>query len=508
MAAPKIPLGSRLAKSKRAPAAKLIGNPRPANGAAQTAGADPLHPSRRSNTMNMMTKIEAVAPRKIGAAPFSQLSRTARGSEQFVLPAVPANISSELAGIVAEYTVAFLGDCDQWYAAARRVRGFKPATFAELATKLLIGLHYQDPEICEGGLAIGAPSCRDDRLATEMAIDCLDWALRFAVPPVSPEWEAAEEALRQVDLELEDPAIVEDEDVDRLADIRGEKVDAILALPAQTPAQALRKIELAMFDDHMVRTGSDFPAVFAEAKRVILGQHAIENKVPVESRLEPSAVATGGIDPHPSWLTERGIITARLESSADKPEEQADRADRLNALDNLILSTPATTREGASAKLLTVVKALSEGHVTVEEDAARIVAEVQPLLEMPASGHGATGGSAGLSPVMSKIVAAWADASRAFGSFSGPDEICDALCEASHTLARAVANTPAETHDDLAIKVYMLALVECDQTGPQPLVHKVAPEDAEYEQTHLWSGIIADLPRISPAVRDLIASAS
>jgi hypothetical protein len=109
---------------------------------------------------------------------------------------------------------------------------------------------------------------------------------------------------------------------------------------------------------------------------------------------------------------------------------------------------------------------------------------------------------------MSKIVAAWADASRAFGSFSGPDEIYDALCEASHTLARAVANTPAETHDDLAIKVYMLALVECDQTGPQPLVHKVAPEDAEYEETHLWSGIIADLPRISPAVRDLIASAS
>jgi hypothetical protein len=43
------------------------------------------------------------------------------------------------------------------------------------------------------------------------------------------------------------------------------------------------------------------------------------------------------------------------------------------------LETPASTREGAGAKLLLLAKLAAEGHDVDEEDAARIVAEAEAI---------------------------------------------------------------------------------------------------------------------------------
>lgn len=242
-----------------------------------------------------------------GAAPANPAAHVVNADGQFVLSPVPTNICPELAEMAAEYTAAFpMGGenaAENWAAAARRIREFDPGTLAELATKLMIGLHFRDPELCEGALAIDAPEAPHDRLAKEILLDCLDWIQRPPVARPSGEWEAAEEALRDADANLEAlPKPYTDEDCDRLADIRSEAVAAILALPATTPAQALRKIELSMFDDTMVLANVDFPTVLAEARSVIL--------VDAERRERPSSpglhsVAQAWLD---RWNAIGGVI--------------------------------------------------------------------------------------------------------------------------------------------------------------------------------------------------------
>jgi hypothetical protein len=131
---------------------------------------------------------------------------------------------------------------------------------------------------------------------------------------------------------------------------------------------------------------------------------------------------------------------------------------------------------------------------------------VAPIVAMPATAHAmATSALAGLSPLMHKAVMRWAASARAFGTFVGEVKRCNELCSSSHADACAVAALPAETWEDLAVKTYMLALVECGQIGPGPLVHDVDQVEAGHEETHLWRGIIRDLPLTSPAVRALIA---
>src|SRR3546814_5188919 len=110
---------------------------------------------------------------------------------------------------------------------------------------------------------------------------------------------------------------------------------------------------------------------------------------------------------------------------------------------------------------------------------------------------------------MSVAVMDWATSCTAFnGATDRSENDRNYLCRVSHEAAAIVAATPAATLDDLAVKTFMLALVECERVGPQPLQHGVHPGYEEYEETKLWQGVIADLPRISPAVRYLINSAT
>src|SRR6187402_3464360 len=204
--------------------------------------------------------------------------RAANAKGQFILPNIPANTSPGLAAMIEEYRIGF-GHLDEdehprWGAAARQIHAFDPASLADLAAKMIVAIHYRDPE-CDGRqLAIEAPETPADRLAVELELTCLDWLLtKAADAPVNQDaWIAAEQAYAKADAELDAlPAPYTNEEVDRLADIRGDAIDAILNLPASTVGQAVRKIELAMFDGTMVRSGIDFAALLADATRLARG---------------------------------------------------------------------------------------------------------------------------------------------------------------------------------------------------------------------------------------------
>ena len=298
--------------------------------------------------------------------------RAMNGQRQFVLPAIPASTSPALAALVAEYQAGFVAipeeEHPRWGAAAEQIHNFEPASIADLAAKLIIAIHYRDPETSKSELAIDAPEAAIDRLAAEMELRCLDWLLDRAAltASTSDAWDAAEQAYQKADADLEAlSGPFTDEQIDRLADLRSDAIDAIMALPAATSAQALRKIELAMFDGSHVRTGVDFPALIADARRSVVAE-----------------LGNATTDPHPGWLAERNTMIEYLDSDAPTEDEANTGVGRLNEIDGRIIKTPAATTSGVFAKLLLAVQLTTEGQELVEIDAAAFVREAQALTGM------------------------------------------------------------------------------------------------------------------------------
>ena len=74
-----------------------------------------------------------------------------------------------------------------------------------------------------------------------------------------------------------------------------------------------------------------------------------------------------------------------------------------------------------------------------------------------------------LSPAMIDAISKWKVAAKAYGtacSDEKPEEELNRLSIATHDASRAIAAFPARTMEDFAVKVYLLALVECGQVGP------------------------------------------
>jgi hypothetical protein len=165
--------------------------------------------------MNMMTKISKASP---DGAPTARNRRVASASMQFMLPALPEDISPELARIAADYAAGFKSGSAalKWGAAAQRALEFQPKTRREWGAKLLIGLHFQSPELCDGRLAVEAPEAAHDRLATEIVLDCLDWALS---PPNAGTdrrvWRAALSAYRHAAAAHEEACSITDQALER-----------------------------------------------------------------------------------------------------------------------------------------------------------------------------------------------------------------------------------------------------------------------------------------------------
>ncbi len=295
--------------------------------------------------------------------------RATNGQRQFVLPAIPASTTPALAALVADYQAGFVAIPEEEHprfdSAAEQIHNFEPASVADLAAKLIIAIHYRDPEISGSVLAIDAPEPPIDRLAAEMELRCLDWLLdRTALTaPTSDAWDAAEQAYQKADADLEAlSAPFTDEEIDRLADVRGDAIDAIMVLPTTSVAQALRKIELAMFDESHVRTGVDFAALIADARRF--------------AATDPVSETT---DPHLGWLAERNTLIEYLDSNEPSEDEANAGVGRLNEIDGCIIKTPAATTPAVFAKLLLAVQLSTEGQELVEGDAAAIVREARAV---------------------------------------------------------------------------------------------------------------------------------
>lgn len=81
-----------------------------------------------------------------------------------------------------------------------------------------------------------------------------------------------------------------------------------------------------------------------------------------------------------------------------------------------------------------------------------------------------------------------------------PDEIMDRLMGEETEALRALADTPAETADDLVLKMLPLAMIENDPPlGQHPMVPVNDPQaDTDYQEDALWRGIIRDLSTVSP----------
>lgn len=271
------------------------------------------------------------------------IARSANAKGQFVLPAIPRAASPALLAMIEEYRIGFYAADEanepRWGAAAQQIHEFEPASLADLAAKLIIAVHFRDPECNGEDLAIEAPEPPADRLAVDLELGCVDWLLaRCAEAPVNQEtWVAAELAYARADAELDRlPTPYADEDADRLADAREDAIHAILDLPATNATQALRKIELAMFDSTMVRTGVDFPALLADAKRLAAGEVAFT----LGNASDPVATA---------W---ESFKTAFSPSSGETEEQEEQRFDDItDTADDVLGNVSATTIKGIAAKL-------------------------------------------------------------------------------------------------------------------------------------------------------------
>jgi len=92
----------------------------------------------------------------------------------YVLPRVIAGTSPALAALIEGYREAFFASddacADRQDSAAMQVKDFAPSTLADIAAKILIGLHYANP-LCDGDqLATMTEDAPCDRLALEIIL--------------------------------------------------------------------------------------------------------------------------------------------------------------------------------------------------------------------------------------------------------------------------------------------------------------------------------------------------
>lgn len=176
-------------------------------------------------------------------------------------------------------------------------------------------------------------------------------------------WFAADEALRRAEADLEAaPLDTDEEEVDRLADVMFDARDALIALQPRTMVQALRRLELAMFDKTMVRTGVDFDALLADAKRLAEAQSSAD-AVPSSS------------DPHRAWLDERDAAIQVANGMLGR-EGYSAAVEAFMNIEDRIVETSASTLDGRTVQLLVLGQLIGQGH-----SLDVLTAEVWPIIE-------------------------------------------------------------------------------------------------------------------------------
>jgi len=193
------------------------------------------------------------------------------------------------------------------------------------------------------------------------------------------------------------------------------------------------------------------------------------------------------------YQTKRAICIAMPLDAAD-----ADDAVEIScqAMDHLIEKVPAPSVAAIGTKLRLAKERSEDFEGIFDEHWAGIMADIDRLAtfdQVPS-----------ISSEFDSLVTRWVEASAALHAPSVVDDDAKHFHSADHQASAAIAAFPARSLEELATKMYMLALVECGQVGPGELRYET---DEQYEETHLWRGIMADLPRLAPAVQKLIDGA-
>jgi hypothetical protein len=94
--------------------------------------------------------------------------------------------------------------------------------------------------------------------------------------------------------------------------------------------------------------------------------------------LEPAGLR-GEIAGHVRWLTDRNTLVEHLDTEALSEGEADQGVDRLNELDNRIITTPAANAYDVIAKLILVVQLRTEGHDISVENAAFLIGETREI---------------------------------------------------------------------------------------------------------------------------------
>jgi hypothetical protein len=91
----------------------------------------------------------------------------------YVLPRVIAGTSPEMAALLERYKEAFFAVddacADRQDATAMQVKDFAPSNLADIAAKILIGLHYANP-LCDG---VQLATFTEDAPCTRLALEII-----------------------------------------------------------------------------------------------------------------------------------------------------------------------------------------------------------------------------------------------------------------------------------------------------------------------------------------------
>lgn len=163
---------------------------------------------------------------------------------EYILPAIPANISAELADLIAGYRLGWTSqstkDHDRMGTNVKKIQAFNPTSLAELCAKLAIAIHWHEPGVDGKTLTVDAPMCPAAEGAIEMELDCLNWLLLRVQTP-NQEFIEAKTAYDTVRLALSKRGLPEAE-IDRLGDLETETAGAVFAAPASGPADVATKL--------------------------------------------------------------------------------------------------------------------------------------------------------------------------------------------------------------------------------------------------------------------------
>ncbi|WP_288935098.1 hypothetical protein [uncultured Sphingomonas sp.] len=196
------------------------------------------------------------------------------GMDRLILPPIESSFSPDMADLYAEYHAAWLDGTIDPCPIVRQIAAADPVTIADVAAKMLVGLHYLHPVVQGGQLAI-----ESSEFATNAAGEALCAVFGdlvalagadFAAPGIVA-WNVAEnrfhDAVARVDAL---PMPFSDAELSKLVEASTEALDHWLEMSPPSPRHALERLAtvVAYEADSLGNTGTDIVPLVAETCRM------------------------------------------------------------------------------------------------------------------------------------------------------------------------------------------------------------------------------------------------